>query len=123
MLEVEANVILIQEHRMLGPELQSAQAMAAKAGWNGIWDPTQKTAARGRSGGTAVLVRNPVQIHRGPKINRSTVAVIPWTRKNNIHGISVYGAHSTHPDKVKEIPRCVRTSSSTSLSLVERLGS
>ena len=49
-LEIEANVILIQEHRMLGPELQSAQAMAAKAGWNGIWDPAQKTTAKGRSG-------------------------------------------------------------------------
>ena len=101
-LEIDANVLLIQEHRLLGPELQCAQAMATKAGWNGIWDPAQKTPAKGRSGGTAVLVRSPVQIHRGPRLSRMTVAIIPWTRKNHIHVITVYGAHSTHPDRDKE---------------------
>ena len=104
-LEMEVNVLLVQEHRLLGPEIPGAQAMAAQAGWNGIWDQAQRTLARGRSGGTAVLVRAPVQIHRGAKLSRATAAIVPWTRKNHIHVITVYGAHSTHPDKDKENTR------------------
>lgn len=93
-LGIDAPVLLVQEHRVDGPGLPSAQAAAMGAGWHGVWD--QGTAnGNGRSGGTAVPVRRPTQIVRGGRIRRGTVAVICWTRRSRLHVGSVYNAQST----------------------------
>ena len=52
----------------------------------------------GRSGGTAVLVRTPLQIHRGDPVARCTVAIVPWTRTTRLHLVSVYGVNRSSPD-------------------------
>ena len=43
-------------------------------------------------------MRIPLQIHRGIKIPRCTVATVPWTRKTRLHLVSVYGINRGHPD-------------------------
>ena len=76
--------------------------MAAKAGWHGVWDEATKTFAKGRSGGTAVLARQPLTIHRGPRIKRATLAAVAWTRRTHIHVGSTYGAHVGHPSREED---------------------
>ena len=92
------DVILLQEHRLLGPELEGIQNLGNKYRWHGVWDSAHKTKARGRSGGTAVLVRKPCIIMKGEPLSRGTHAVIAWTRTTRIHLISCYGADSTQVD-------------------------
>ena len=100
--QAKAQVLLVQEHRLIGPDIPGMQALAAMAGWHGVWDAATKTFAKGRSGGTAVLVRKPLIIQRGPRIPRGTLAAIAWTRRAYIHVGSVYGAHQGHPSRATE---------------------
>jgi hypothetical protein len=92
-------VLLLQEHRQLGPGLQGLQFLARQEGWHGLWDPATTSGDQGRSGGTAVLVRRPLQIHRGQQLDRCTHASIPWTRTQRLHLVSVYGPPSTDPQR------------------------
>ena len=100
--QAKAHILLIQEHRLTGPDIPGMQGLAAMAGWHGVWDEAVKTFAKGRSGGTAVLVRKPLIIHRGPKVHRGTLAAVAWTRRNYLHVGSVYGAHQGHPARAEE---------------------
>ena len=40
--------------------------------------------------GAAILVRIPLQIHRGDPSSRCTTAIVPWTRTTRLHLVSVY---------------------------------
>ena len=101
-LLVDAHILLIQEHKLLGPDIPGAQGLAAKAGWRSVWDEATKTFAKGRSGGTAVLVRQPLTIHRGPKIKRATLAAVAWTRRTYIHVGSIYRPHLGNPTREED---------------------
>ena len=90
-------ILLIQEYRHLGPGLQGLQLMARQAGWHGLWDSAWSSGDQGRSGGTAVLIRLPLQIHRGSTMDRCTHAIVPWTRTQRLHLFSVYGPPGTLP--------------------------
>jgi len=61
---LEADVLLIQEHRLAPTALHGIQCQAAQRGWHGLWDPAEVSLPGGRSGGTAVLVRKPLLIFR-----------------------------------------------------------
>lgn len=93
-LDMDAHVLLVQEHRVDGAGLPSAQAAAMGASWHGVWGPATASSIC-RSGGTAVLVRRPTQIVRGGRMHKGTVAVICWTRRSRLHVASVYNAQST----------------------------
>ena len=99
-------ILLIQEHRHLGPGLQGLQLMARQAGWHGLWDPALSNGDQGRSGGTAVLIRRPLQIHRGTTLDRCTHGIVPWTRTQRLHLFSVYGPPCTAP-QADETRRCL----------------
>ena len=101
-LQADAHILLLQEHRLLGADIPGAQALASKVGWHGVWDEATKTFAKGRSGGTAVLARQPLTIHRGPRVKRATLAAVAWTRRTYIHVGSIYGAHAGHPSREEE---------------------
>lgn len=63
-METDAEILLIQEHRIAGPGLPGIQGLAMGKGWRGVWDAAQAN-GNGRSGGTDVLVRRPDQVMRG----------------------------------------------------------
>ena len=96
-LQQPGMVLLLQEHRQLGTGIPSLQLLARHAGLHGIWDPAVTQGDQGRSGGTAVLVRLPLQIHRGTTLSRATHVIVPWTRTQRIHLVSVYGPPGTDP--------------------------
>lgn len=53
-----------------------------------------------------MLVRRPIHIVRGGRIDRGTTAVISWTRRSRVHVISVYNAHEgdpQHEDTTREL--------------------
>ncbi len=50
-LEQEVEVLLIQEHRMLGQVLQGAMSQARWKGWAGVWEPAQTSGRQSRIGG------------------------------------------------------------------------
>ena len=106
-LEWPAAASLLQEHRLTAVDLPGIQRMATNAGWHGVWDACNKTLLRGRSGGTAVLTRQPCLIFRGPKVHKVTTAIIPWARTAAIHIAGVYGAHSLHHDRTTEHGRMI----------------
>lgn len=54
-MDVDARILLIQEHRIAGLGLPGIQGLAMSKGWHGVWDAAT-TNGIGRSGGTAVLV-------------------------------------------------------------------
>ena len=97
-LQLPGQVLLLQEHRHLGPALPALHGLARQAGCHGIWDPATTHKQCGRSGGTTVLVRIPLQIHRGDTVDRCTVAIVPWTRTTRLHVVSVYGINRSSPD-------------------------
>lgn len=72
------------------------QGLAMGKGWQAVWDVAVSN-GDGRSGGTAVLVRRPAQVMRGGPMNRGTVAVTSWTRRNRLHVASAYDAHEADP--------------------------
>lgn len=88
-METEAHVLVFQEHRVAGPGLPGLQGVDMEKGWHGVWDAAWAN-GNGRSGGTAVLVRRPVHIFRGGRLDRGTKAVVSWTRRSRIHLMSVY---------------------------------
>lgn len=63
-METDAEILPIQEHRIAGPRLQGIQGLAMGKGWPGAWDAA-RAHGNGTGGGTAVLVRKPIQIMRG----------------------------------------------------------
>lgn len=71
---------------------------ASKHGWRGVWGPALKGRGGRRSGGTAVLVRQIVRMHRRTCTHRSTSAVVCWTRMTRMHFFSVYGPRAQHDD-------------------------
>lgn len=95
-MDTDAWVLLVQKHRVAGPGLPGIQGIAMGKGWHGVYDAA-KANGNGRSGGTAVLVRRPVQIMRGGRLYRGTIAVISWTRRSRMHVASVYNAHEADP--------------------------
>lgn len=58
----QVEILLIEEHRMAGPGLPGIQWMAMGKGWHGVWDATRANGNGRSSGGTAVLVREPLRI-------------------------------------------------------------
>ena len=60
--------------------------------------PQPPTSSVGVVGGTAILVRIPLQIHRGTFLPRCTVAIVPWTRTTRLHVLSLYGHNRSSPD-------------------------
>lgn len=92
----DVRILLIQEHRIAGPGLPSIQGLAVGKGWHGVWDAA-RSKGNGRSGGTAVLVKRPVKIVRGGRLDRGTVAIASWTRRSRMHVMSVYNAHERDP--------------------------
>jgi exonuclease III len=99
---LSCQVLLVQEHRVDGAGLPGLQALAASKGWHGVWDQADSKAKHGRSGGTAVLVRMPIQVSRTKTLRRATVACIAWTRTTRLHVASVYGPDSQRRDRVEE---------------------
>lgn len=78
--------------------IPGTQALASKSGWNGVWDPAVKGQDGGWTGGTAVIVRQPVQIYRWLGTHEGTKAVVCWARTTRINFVSVYGPHVQHDD-------------------------
>lgn len=74
-METDARILLIHEHRVAGTGLQGLQGTAMGKGWHGVWDATTAN-GNGRNGGPAVLVRRPVQIMRGGRMDKGTTASI-----------------------------------------------
>lgn len=72
-METDADILLIQEHRIARPSLPSIQGMAMRKGWHGVWGAATAN-AKGRIGGTTVLVRRPTQILRGGRMTRGQEA-------------------------------------------------
>jgi hypothetical protein len=95
-------VLLIQEHRIDGPGLPGIQALVAGLGWHGVWAAAEVKAKRGRSGGTAVFVRQPIQTSRAATLERATLACVAWTRTVRIHVGSVYGPDSQRADRLEQ---------------------
>ena len=56
-----ANIVFIQEHKLLGEGLAAGKLWAMGQGWTGFFCPALATHAGGRSGGVAILVRNYIQ--------------------------------------------------------------
>ena len=56
--ETEAHIVMVQEHRAVGPRLDELQGQAKKKGWTSLFSPAHRLAdTGGLSGGTAVLAR------------------------------------------------------------------
>ena len=83
----------IQEHRLIGGPLASAQIKAISKGWQGVWQPAMNTGKHGRSGGVATLVRQPVLMIKGDGDynHRWHRVMVQWTRKTKIHIVNIYG--------------------------------
>lgn len=88
----DAEVLLIQEHRIAGPGLPGSHGLAMGKGWHGVWDAARANGNGGR-GGTVVLVRRPMQIMRGARMTRGTIAVTGWTRRGRICVASIFNSH------------------------------
>jgi len=109
-------ILLLQEHRHLGPGLQGLQLLARQAGWHGLWDPAVTSGDQGRSGGTAVLIRRPMQIHRGSTLDRCTHATVPWTRTQRLRIVSVCGPPARIHMRLKSGHTCTHSSRSSWLA-------
>ena len=59
-----ANVVMIQEHKLLPHQLDAANAQAMALGWTAIWASATRTKKGGASGGLAILARRGVGIRR-----------------------------------------------------------
>lgn len=62
-METEAEILLVQEHRIAGPGLPGVQGLSVGKWWHGVRVAAVAN-SNGRSAGTAVLVRRPVQVMR-----------------------------------------------------------
>ena len=91
-LEQDVQILMIQEHRLIEGPLASAQVKAIGKGWQGVWQPALSTGKHGRSGGVAMLIRQPVlMIKGGGDYNHIWHRVmVQWTRRTKIHIINVY---------------------------------
>ena len=56
-----ANVVCIQEHKLLGDKLAEARIWAKHNGWAAFWAPAMPTPGGGLSGGVAVFVKQYIQ--------------------------------------------------------------
>ena len=97
-LQLPGQVLLLQEHRHSGPALPALQGLARQAGWHGIWVAATTHKHCGRSGGMSVLVRIPLQVHRGAELAKCTAAIVPWSRTARLHVLSVYGYTRSNPE-------------------------
>lgn len=82
-METDVDLLLFQEHRIAGPHLPGIQGLAMGKGWYGVWGAATSN-GNGRSCGMAVLARRPVQIMRGGRMRRGTIAVIAWPRRSRL---------------------------------------
>jgi len=70
----EADVLLIQEHKLNTNDVPAAYKKALFNGWRGVWTPAKTTSQHklSRSGGLATLVRRHVLITQTPETNTIT---------------------------------------------------
>jgi hypothetical protein len=89
----DAHFLLIQEHRLLPDQVGGAQVMSQAMGWKGVWTPAQQGFRAGRSGGLAILGRDPLLVvaDTGDYNHRYLKAVVPLTRRVGVHLYNVYG--------------------------------
>ena len=64
-LEQDVHIILIQEHRGTKEKVAAYQMLAARYKWNGVWTEALETSYLGRSGGVAILAKDPILAVKG----------------------------------------------------------
>ena len=99
-LQQEIHILLIQEHKGTKEKVAAYQTLAIKHKWNGVWTPALETSATGRSGGVAILARDPILVVKGngDYDHRWVSAVIPYTRTRAMHIHCIYGWDRSYED-------------------------
>jgi hypothetical protein len=92
-LEQEVDILIVQEHRMIGRTLEGAMKQAQWQGWTGVWEEAETSGKQSRSGGLATLVRAPARGYRMKvgKRRRWHRVLIPWRKGCGLHVFNVYG--------------------------------
>ena len=100
-LAKEPDVIMVQEHKLLGHQIPGIMTRLLKMGWHGIWHPVHKTGdhVASKSGGVAILVRTHVLIVKSPmeSYHRLLHAIIPWSKKRSLHVLNVHLYDTSYP--------------------------
>ena len=99
-LEQDVHIILIQEHRGTKEKVAAYQMLAARHKWNGVWTEALETSDLGRSGGVAILAKDPILAvkGKGKYDHRWVSAILPYTRTRAVHIHCIYGWDRTYED-------------------------
>jgi len=95
----EVDILLIQEHRLLGPQAATWKARLRGWGWGSVWSPAVRTQRGGISGGVAVAARGMLLIGpTGRTSERIVTGHVALTRTRRLRVTSLYLADSTCPN-------------------------
>ena len=89
----EVDILMVQEHRMIGRTMEGAMKQAQWKGWAGVWEEAETSGKQSRSGGTATLVKAPARGYRMTvgRRRRWRRVIIPRRKSWGLHVFNVYG--------------------------------
>jgi hypothetical protein len=98
LLATDANVVMLQEHRLMGEEIAKAKLWATKHGWGGIFNDARPTLGKkgkaSRSAGVAILARIGIGLRRDTietaRPDRLIAAILECPGSPPISGICAY---------------------------------
>ena len=99
-LRLDAHILLIQETRLTGAQLESWRLEASMAGWEGVWEQAKPGDGNVGSGGLATLGRKGLTLGRCNVKNhhRLLKTYVQWTHRTKFHVYNIYAYDSGTPD-------------------------
>ena len=96
-LDIEADVIMVQEHWRTEKTMGTWKAAALRKGWHGVWGVAERSGKGSPAAGVAILVKTGRHIFaiKGAEGPRFLGGVVSWTRRVKMHLYTVYGHTGT----------------------------